>query len=400
MSGLIFDTKACDLCQVCVQKCPFHALTLEQDHISVGAGCKMCKACIKLCPNKAISIEEKKAVIDKQAYHDILIYVEHLNGRIHPVTYELIGKALELADKVQQHVNAVFIGSKIHAYAEELLHYGVQKVFVYDEEELAYFRVDNYVNAFEDCILKSKPAAVLVGATSVGRSLAPRCATRFHTGLTADCTLLDMRENTDLVQIRPAFGGNIMAQILTSNHRPQFATVRYKVMDPAQRSTAAQGEIIPCQLTKEQLHSSITMHQIEKLQQELSISEAEVLVVAGAGVKDDKTMELVQQLAELLHGMVGVTRPMVESGRGSYLQQIGLSGRTVKPKLIITCGVSGAIQFVAGMKSSDLIIAINQDEHAPIFDVAHYAVIGNLEEILPTLIEKIKGGAQHAAAMQ
>ena len=263
-------------------------------------------------------------------------------------------------------------------------------MFVYDAPALARFRIEPYANVFEDFVKAERPAAILVGATPVGRQLAPRVAARLHTGLTADCTVLDMLENTDLIQIRPAFGGNIMAQIVTPNHRPQMATVRYKVMDAPTRSEAPSGEITERAVTPAMLESGVTVLGVTPKEPEQFIEGVDVLVAAGRGVKKEEDLALLEELAELLGGQLACTRPLAESGWVEAKRQVGLSGRTVRPRLIITCGVSGAVQFVAGMQGADLIVAINQDEKAPIFKTAHYGLVGDLYEIVPRLIERIK----------
>ena len=393
MSGIIIDNNLCTKCELCISSCPFNALGIVDDKIEVNANCKVCKICIKQCPVAAISLQEESQVaINKADYRDILVFVEHTKGKIHPVTIELIGKALEMVRITNQKVNCIFIGANILTEANKLLEYGVNKVFVYDDIALEYFKVDSYANVFEQCINATKPTCVLVGATTTGRSLAPRVATRFHTGLTADCTVLEMRENTDLVQIRPAFGGNIMAQILTTNHRPQFATVRYKVMNPANKVENICGEVVKCGINPKMLESKIAITKVSEKLVEVDISSADFIVVAGNGVKDEKGFQLVNDLAKQLKAVVAVTRPLVEKNFASYLYQIGLSGRTVKPKLIICCGVSGAIQFTAGMSSSDTIIAINNDPEAAIFELAHYGIVGDLFEVIPALLAKMKGG--------
>ena len=333
---------------------------------------------------------KKKAQIDKSQWQGIAVYVDHVDGRIHPVTYELIGKAKEMAEKISHPVYALMMGSRIGENAKELLHYGVDRVFVYDDPQLARFKIESYTSVFEDFIIKNKPTAILVGATTVGRQLAPRVAARMRTGLTADCTILDMDENTDLSQIRPAFGGNIMAHILTPNNRPQMATVRYKVMSAPERKEQLCGEIKQCKIETEKLKANVEVLDIVKKQKEESIESADVLVVAGRGIKKEEDLAMIEELALLLGGQFACTRPIVESGWVDAKKQIGLSGRTVRPKLIITCGVSGAIQFVAGMNHSDCIIAINKDEKASIFKNAHYCLIGDLYEIIPQLIADIK----------
>ena len=394
MSGIVIDHEKCILCDVCVASCPFNALENIDGKIIVNSNCRVCKICIKACPVGAISLVESKpaVTIDKSEYQDILVYVEHFAGVIHPVTIELIGKALELAAVSKQEVNCLMIGDNITTAARELLYYGIKNIYVYDDPALKYFKVDSYANLFEDYIQRFKPSTVLVGATTTGRSLAPKVATRFKTGLTADCTVLKMRENTDLVQIRPAFGGNIMAQILTTNTRPQFATVRYKVMNPAIKNQTPSGEVIKLDIEENLLKSLISLSDVTIKPSAVDISSAEVLVVIGNGVKDEAGIKYCEELAELLNGMIAVTRPLVEQGRYSYLHQIGLSGRTVKPKLLINCGVSGAIQYTAGMNQSEMIISINTDENAEIFNYSHYAIIGDVNEIIPLLISEIKGG--------
>ena len=282
------------------------------------------------------------------------------------------------------------MGSKIKEKAEELLHYGVDKVFVYDNPQLDRFKIEPYTAVFEDFIEKQKPSAILTGATTVGRQLAPRVAARMKTGLTADCTILEMDKNTDLSQIRPAFGGNIMAHILTPNNRPQMATVRYKVMNAPERMEETSGEIISCEIDEEKLKSNVEVLDIVLKEQEQFIESADVLVVAGRGVKKEEDLAMIQELADLMKGQLACTRPLVEAGWVDAKRQVGLSGRTVRPKLIITCGVSGAIQFVAGMNHSDCIISIDSDEKAPIFKTAHYCLVGDLYEIIPKLIEKVK----------
>ena len=393
MAQLVINHEKCIQCELCITRCPFNAMSMVNGKVETNAACKMCRICVKNCPVNAITVEEEKVQeIDKSLWQDILVYVEHDNESIHPVSYELIGKALELAKPVNMKVAALMAGKNIKELAQELLYSGVDRVYVYDDESLETFRVDTFAKVFEDCINEMKPSVCLVGATTTGRSLAPRVAVRFQTGLTADCTSLEMRENTDLVQIRPAFGGNIMAKIINTKCRPQFATVRYKVMNAPVMLSEKQGTIIDREVTDEMRKSGIEILKVEKKAKVSSIEEAEILVVAGSAIKDEKGMEMIQEFADCLNASVAVTRPMVEKGLGHVNQQIGLSGRTVKPKLIITCGVSGAIQFTAGMKDSEVIIAINSDPNAPIFELAHYVVVDDIYAIIPKLIASIKEG--------
>jgi electron transfer flavoprotein alpha subunit len=374
-----------------VKICPFKAIEDKDGKIEINAGCKMCKICVNKGPAGVMEfIEDEVKTVDKNQWKGIAVYVDHVEGDIHPVTLELIGKAKELAAKVDFPVYCLFLGSNIEDKAQELLHFGVDEVFVYDKEELKDFRIEPYAAAFEDFINKVKPSTILVGATTIGRSLAPRMAARFRTGLTADCTVLDIKGNTDLVQIRPAFGGNIMAQIKTPNTRPQLATVRYKVMNAPERAAEASGRITICEIDSTKLTSNINVLGVTHKEREASISDAEVIIAVGRGIKSEKDMELVHQLADLLDAQIACTRPLIESGWLDAKKQIGLSGRTVKPRLIITLGISGSVQFAAGMNGSEYIFAINKDEKASIFNIAHYGIVGDIYEIVPQLIEQIK----------
>ena len=380
-----------------IKLCPFGAIVPEGDSIAITDGCKMCRMCIKKGPPGAVEyVEDQKPALDKGLWRGIAVYVEHSQDGIHPVSLELIGKAKELAEKIGQSVIALLPGYQLEKAGNELLHYGVAEVQLYDQKELARFNIETYAAAFEDFILRARPSSILVGATVIGRQLAPRVAARLRTGLTADCTQLEISENTDLIQIRPAFGGNIMAQIITPGHRPQMATVRYKVMDAPKRSHETKGELSYFTLPEEKLQSRIEVLSVFPKLMEQSIESADVLVVAGRGIQKEGDLAMLKELADLLGGQLACTRPLAECGWVEARRQVGLSGRTVRPKLIITCGVSGAIQFVAGMDRADIIVAINKDEKAPIFKAAHYALVGDLYDIIPRLIEKLRGGREES----
>ena len=401
MPELILHPEHIEDPQVLVDLCPFGAMELDsQGNLSISPACKMCRLCVRKGPKGAVEFREdavKKPAVDKSAWKGIAVYVDHVDGNIHPVTYELIGKAREMAEVIHQPVYALFLGHNIDRQAHELLHYGADQVIVYDEPELARFAIEPYTSAFEDFIHEYQPGSILVGATTVGRQLAPRVAARMHTGLTADCTILEMDESTDLSQIRPAFGGNIMAHIKTPNNRPQMATVRYKIMNAPERMPGETGEIVNRHMPSGKLVSRVEVLDIVEKPKEESIENADVLVVAGRGVKKPEDLQMLQELADLLDGQLACTRPLVEAGIMDAKTQIGLSGRTVRPKLIITCGVSGAVQFTAGMNHSDQIFAINTDPEAPIFKTANYCLVGDLYEVVPELIQRIEArkGAAH-----
>ena len=373
-----------------IKLCPFNAIESSDDKLTINSACKICKICVKKEPGIFEFIEFEQAEVDKELWQGIAVYIDHVEGDIHPVSFELIGKARKLAAKINQPVKCLMIGHNIKEQAKKALEYGVDEVLLYDKKELEHFKVEPYTTVMEDFINKVKPSVVLVGGTTIGRSLAPRAAARFRTGLTADCTILDIQENTDLDQIRPAFGGNIMAHINTPKHRPQFATVRYKIFSAPEKSKDYKGILTECDICSSKLGSNIEVLEIRKKAKEVSIEDAEVIIVAGRAIKKEEDMQMIQDLADSIGAQVAGTRSLIETGWIDAKRQIGLSGRTVKPELIITCGVSGAIQFVAGMNNSSFIVAINTDKNAPIFKHAHVGIVGDIYEILPKLNENIQ----------
>ena len=380
-----------------VKLCPFSAITYTDGRLDINSACKLCRICVKKGPDGAVTyVEDVKKSLDKSVWRGIAVYADHDHGVLHDVTLELLGKAKELAAVINHPVYALIIGSNLDSQTETLLSYGADKVFVYDNTALSDFDNEIYTNIFEDFIKHVKPSSVLVGATNLGRSLAPRVAARFRTGLTADCTVLEMKENTDLVQIRPAFGGNIMAQIVNPNNRPQFCTVRYKIFSKPERSENVNGTVEKMEVGPKLLVSGTVIEKLTERPKETDISDSEIIVAVGRGLKSAADLELVNQLARLLGANVACTRPLIENGWFDAKRQIGLSGKTVKPKLIITLGISGSVQFAAGMKSSDCIIAVNTDKNAPIFDVAHYCIVGDMYKVIPQLIEKIKEAGKDA----
>lgn len=375
--------------------CPFGAFEYDKNGaLTLNAACKGCKLCVKQAPSGVVEWEDESSLpqIDKSLWRGVAVYAQLSEGTLHPVTLELLGKARQLAAEIGEEVLAVLIGHNVTKQAERLVAYGADKVCVYDHPELESFTITPYANAFYDFICRTRPGSVLVGATNIGRSLAPKVAARCHSGLTADCTVLKMKKNTDLVQIRPAFGGNIMAQIVSPNARPQFCTVRYKIFPYPEKPANPTGIICPIDVTAEMLDGRTVV--LEKVQKpELTdISEADVIVACGRGFRSAADLEMARELADLLGGKLACTRPLAESGWFEARRQIGLSGRTVKPKLIITLGISGSVQFAAGMNGSDCIVAINSDADASIFNIAHVGIVGDLYEIVPELIKKIKEG--------
>lgn len=396
MAQIAIIQRKCDGCGFCAECCPFAAIDMAGGNPQLNAACKVCSICLKACPRQAVvRLETKAPAVDKSQWQGILVFAEQSAGKLHPVSLELIGKARQLAAGSGHRVSAAVLGKDVAACARELLHYGLSSVFTYEDPALSFFRADAFTECMEDCIGVLKPSVVLVGATSMGRSLAPRLSTRLRTGLTADCTGLELRENSDLVQVRPAFGGNIMAQIITPFTRPQFATVRYKVMYAPERNDEPSGKIIERPIPTAVYGSPVRHVSTRPAPKAASISDAEILAVAGRGLQRESDMELILGLADRLGGDYAATRPLVEKGWVPQARQIGLSGRTVRPKLIITCGVSGAVQFTACMSGSEHIIAIDQNPEAPIFKVAHIGIVGDLYRILPALMDSLAKEGAH-----
>jgi electron transfer flavoprotein alpha subunit len=320
-------------------------------------------------------------------YEGLMVFAEQREGKIHPVSYELLGKGKEITGRLGVELSSVLLGHQMEEEAKELIYYGADKVFFYDHPALKDFDLLNYKHNIVRLVKEVKPEIFLFGATRLGRSLGPRVAVALDTGLTADCTGLDLDEDGNLVQIRPAFTGNILAHIKTWT-RPQMSTVRYKVMQKKARDANRRGEII--KKDAELVPSLLTIKKKEKLGG-VNISEADVIVSGGRGLKKAEDFGILAALAELLGGVVGSSRPLVDDGWIGKEHQVGFSGNTVKPKLYVACGISGSPQHLAGMRDSDVIVAINSDPSAPIFKLADYGIVGDLYEVVPRLTNEIKG---------
>jgi electron transfer flavoprotein alpha subunit len=391
--------------EVLVSLCPFGSIHVIEGKVEIDEGCKMCRLCVKKGPDGVFEfIEDARTEIDKSAWRGVAVFAEYENGRIHPVSLELIGKARELADEIGHPVYALLIGSGILENGDgngppgsrcnpvkELIARGADTVFVYDDPALQHILVEPYTNIIEDFSRKVKPSVILAGGTTIGRSLAPRAAARLRTGLTADCTSLTIEDSTDLQQVRPAFGGNIMAHIKTTDHRPQFATVRYKIFPIPKPDPKRRGEIVRCEIGTDKLQSRVRIESVQEKPDVIGIEEADAIVAVGKAFKKKEDLSMAEELAELLGAQIAGTRPTIEAGWIDPRRQIGLSGRTVSPKLLIACGISGSVQWIAGMKGSERVIAVNTDPEAPVFKVAHYGIVGDIYQILPGLIEKIRG---------
>jgi len=316
----------------------------------------------------------------------ILVFAELRGNEIHPVTFELLNKGREIAEKMKVELASFILGFRLENKVHELIYHGADKVYVFDHEALRTFDVVLYKHNIVNLVRKIKPEAVFFGATQIGRSLAPRVAAALNTGLTADCIDLRVNEKDEIIQIRPAFTGNIIAHIKTKT-RPIMSTIRYRVFEKSGRNRNRKGEIV--KMNVEVVNSGIRV--IKKIsEKKINISDAEIIVSCGRGLKKPDDLHLIKELAELLGGVIGASRPLVDDGWISRDHQVGFSGNTVKPKLYIACGISGSPQHLAGMRDSKIIIAINIDPSAPIFRYCDYGIVGDLYEIIPKLIEEIR----------
>lgn len=383
----------CTSCETCVSACPFGAIEMRDGKAFITDACTMCGACVDACQFKAIERTEEAAMpaADLSAYQGVWVFAEQHQGGIASVTLELLGEGRKLADKRKTTLSAVFIGHGIREKAKDLIAHGADLVYVADAPELKDFTDDAYASVLGSLASQHKPEIILAGATAIGRSFFPKVAARLCTGLTADCTVLDIDPATGhLHQTRPAFGGNIMATIVTPNHRPQMATVRHKVMKMARRDDTRKGEIREITYSPAGASRSRVLKTIEDLAETVNICEADIIVAGGRGLGTGKNFKLLEELAKVLGGAVGATRGAVDEGWIPYAHQVGQTGKTVCPKLYIACGISGAVQHLAGMQSSDVIVAINKDPDAPIFSVATYGIVGDVLEIIPLMIRKFK----------
>lgn len=394
MSKISIIDEKCIGCNLCIKSCPFAAIEIRDKKAVILDNCNFCGACVPSCKFDAIILEkdEKVGKVNIEEYKNVWIFAEQHKGEISSITYELIGEGLKLAQSLKEELCAILFGNDMRKQAEDLLYYGVDKVYYVNDPVLSVFQDDPYGECLAQLARKYKPNIILTGATMLGRSFIPQVAIKLQTGLTADCTGLaidDTKKN--LMQTRPAFGGNIMATILCEHHRPQMATVRHKVMKPAQRQAKASGKVIELPLPESAKRCRTKFLQsIEELEETVNLAEADIIVSGGRGLGDPKHFALIEELAKAIGGAVGSSRAAVDAGWIPYSHQVGQTGKTVCPKLYIACGISGAIQHLAGMQSSDIIVAINKDPDAPIFKVATYGIVGDLHEIVPALTKKIK----------
>ncbi|RLG51754.1 MAG: electron transfer flavoprotein subunit alpha, partial [Thermoproteota archaeon] len=373
----------CTGCGACVSACPYGCITLVEGKATIDEGCcQLCGVCISACTEGALELlEAAKEFEDKSKYKGVMVVAEQRRRKIHRITYELLWIGRKLADKLGEELTCVLIGKDVRKYAKGLVRRGADKVLVYDDERLEILREDPYADVIVDAVKAGMPSILLMGGTSFGRALAPVIAARLKTGLTADCTGLDVDEEGNLIQTRPAYGGNIMATIVCKEKRPQMATVRYKVMKEAEEDPNREGLVMERNIPANLRDRTRVLKEKRVIKEGQSIEDAEIIVAGGRGLRAPEDFKLLEELANLLGGTVAASRSVVDKGWMPKSRQVGLSGKTVRPKLYIACGISGAVQHLAGMKDSEVIVAINKDPSARIFDYARFGAVGDLYEI-------------------
>ncbi len=383
----------CIGCQTCIDSCPYGAIVIEEGKAVLTDACTFCGACESSCPVSAIVVEREKAeAVDISAYKGVWVFIEHRESRIRNVSLELIGEGRKLAQELGQEICAVLIGNNVTELTKELFASGADNVYMVEGSAFEHYSTDAYAIAFTHLIRKHLPSVILLGATNDGRDLGPRVAARIKTGLTADCTNLSIDPETRLVAwTRPAFGGNIMATIFCPDNRPQMGTVRPKVFKKPAPDYNRKGNIIREELAINEKDIRTKLIDVVKVCTfSCNLEDAEIIVSGGRGLGKPEGFRMVEDLAQVLKGTVGSSRAAVDAGWMPYPHQVGQTGKTVAPKIYIACGISGAIQHLAGMQTSDVIIAINKDPDAPIFKVATYGIVGDVYEVVPALTAKFK----------
>ncbi len=392
--SVTFYSEKCIACGQCVEVCPFGVLRLEAETLVIGDGCNLCGACVEVCAVAALALPETAGPSPRPELppDGVWVFAEQRGGVLAPVTAELLGEGRRLAEELQTPLAAVLLGNGVSPLAPELLAAGAHKVYLLEHPSLNDFLEEPYAAALTQLARRFRPEIILAGATYAGRAFIPGVAAALHTGLTADCTAFAIDpEKRLLLQTRPAFGGNIMATIITPRSFPQMATARPGVFKPRARAATPGEAVIPVDagfLDVER--QSRFLATVAEFQERVHLAAARVIVAGGRGLKESGNFGLLEELADLLGGAVGASRAAVDAGWIDYAHQIGQTGKTVGPKIYIACGISGATQHLVGMQSSDFIVAINQDPHAPIFQVADVGLVGDLFQIIPALIAEIK----------
>ncbi len=390
--GIAIIPEQCKGCGLCVKSCPFGAIAMRERKAYIGEACTNCGACLNSCKFGAIIDEAEKAEgPDLSGYRDVWVFCEQRDGALVQTSFELLSEGRKLADALGQELCGVLLGDEIDGLCAELGAYGADRIYCIEHPHLRHYTTGAYTKAIADLAREKRPNILLVGATVNGRDLGPRLAARLGTGLTADCTGLAIdSEKKNLLQTRPAFGGSLMATIVTENHRPQMATVRPGVMKKTVMADAPPTAVVHIQpfLSERDMQVEV-IHAVKSLHRAVDLTAADIIVSGGRGLGGAEGFGLIEKLAGRLGGVVGASRAAVDAGWIASSHQVGQTGKTVRPKLYIACGISGAIQHLAGMQNSGFILAINKNPDAPIFKIADYSLVGDLYKIIPMLMEQL-----------
>ncbi|UCD00647.1 MAG: electron transfer flavoprotein subunit alpha [Promethearchaeota archaeon] len=392
--SIIIDEELCTGCANCIESCMYDAIELDNNIAKVLPNCTLCRACIETCPEEAISIEHeevKTQEIDISQFKGVWVVAEHYKKKIQNVSFQLLSKGRELADLLQVKLSFVLLGKDFDDELEELSLNGMDEIIYIKSPILKDYYSDLYTKVITELVIENKPEIILIGATPTGRDFAPRVAKRLNAGLTADCTGLEINlETRNLLQTRPTYGGSIMATIRTPSNRPQMATVRAGIFNmPEKVKKNVNIRKIEYQFEEKDSVSKIVKI-ISKTKSNVNIEDAKFIVAGGRGVGSREGFRIIEELADVLDAELGGSRITVELNWLDPDRQIGQTGKTVSPKLYIACGISGAIQHIVGMQNSEIVVAINKDPNAPIFNWAHYGIVGDLHEIIPVLIQEFK----------
>ncbi|RCX16315.1 electron transfer flavoprotein alpha subunit apoprotein [Anaerobacterium chartisolvens] len=386
----------CTKCGICIKKCLYNAIDLTDNKIEVNGNCNYCGSCREACRHGAISIERAGVLQanDITAFKGVWVFAEQKSGVLGSAVIELLGEGGRLAEALGVELSAVLVGHNVGPMVEALSAYGADRVYIVDNPRLENYNDELYSAVVCDIISRYMPEIFLIASTSIGCSLAPRMASRLGTGLTADCVSLDIDiESRRLIQTRPAFGGNLMASIICPYHRPQMCTIKPRVMKAVSPDYLRRAEVIAPRVVIPGAVNASVIDIIKDAGQRVNLSEADIIVSAGRGMEEPRNLEMIYELAGVLGASVGGSRAIVDAGWLDYRCQIGQTGKTVRPKVYFACGISGAIQHLAGITASKLIVAINSDPDAPIFKVSHLGIVGDVKKIIPAFINEFnKGG--------